>query len=106
METSSATAANAATKGAVRRRLPPNCGIEVFDLLDRLGVDAGREVLPAVVGNQEDNVAAVALAGDAGGDARERPRGGAGEDALLVEQLARPDERVAVGDDDLAIEQS
>src|SRR6185295_16228142 len=30
-----------------RARLPPNCGIEVFDLLDRLGVDAGGEVLPA-----------------------------------------------------------
>src|SRR5215217_654567 len=49
---------------ARERELPPHGRVEVFDLLDRLGVDAGGEVLPAVVGDQEDDVATVQLAGD------------------------------------------
>src|SRR5262249_42573944 len=88
-----------------RADLPPNRRVEVLDLLDRLRVDAGGEVLPAVVGDDEDDVAALELAGDAVGDRGDRTGGDAGEDALLVEQLLRPDDRVAVGDHDLAVEQ-
>ena len=36
---------------------------------------------------------------------RDRAGRDAGEHALLVEQLARPDDRVAVGDEDLAVQQ-
>src|ERR1700753_787490 len=89
-----------AAPGALSR-LPPDGGVEVLDLLEGLGVDAGGEVLPAVVGDQEDDVAGVELTGDAGGDAGDRA---AGEDALLLEELLRPDDRVAVGDHDFAVE--
>src|ERR1700744_287010 len=91
---------------ALRRRppLPPDGGVEILDLLERLRVDTGGEVLPAVVGDQEDDVAGVELTGDAGGDAGDGAAGDAGEDALLLEQLLRPDDRVAVGDHDFAVE--
>src|SRR4249920_1902464 len=84
--------------------LPPDGRVEVLDLLDRLRVDARGEVLPAVVGDQEDDVAALELAGDAGGDGGDGAGRDAGEDALLVEQALGPDDRVAVGDHDLAVE--
>ena len=70
-----------------------------------LGVDARGEVLPAVVADDEDDVALVQLVGDAHRDRGDRARGDAREEALLVEQLARPDDRVAVGDEDLAVQQ-
>src|SRR3954466_50083 len=57
--------------------LPPDRGIEVLDLLHRLGVDAARQVLPAVVADDEDDVALVQLAGDPHRDRRDR----AGRDA-------------------------
>src|ERR1044072_8459897 len=63
------------------RGLPPDGGVQVLYLVDRLRVDAGGEVLPAVVGDQEDDVAALELLGDAHGDARDRAGGDAGEDA-------------------------
>src|SRR3982751_6362044 len=85
--------------------LPPDGGVEVLDLLDRLRVDAGGEVLPAVVGDQEDDVAGVELTGDAMGDRGDRAGRDTGEDALLLEQFLGPDDRVAVVDHDLAVEQ-
>src|SRR6266480_84202 len=85
--------------------LPPNGGVQVRDLVHGLCVDARGEVLPAVVADDEDDVALVELAGDARGDRGDRPRGDTGEQAFLLEQLASPDDRVAVGDEDLAIEQ-
>src|SRR3954451_23425256 len=84
---------------------PPQRRLQRLDLLDRLGVDAARQVLPAVVGHDEHDVALVELARDAVRDARDGPRRDAGEHALLVEQLARPDDRVGVGDEDLAVQQ-
>src|SRR4051812_17852088 len=89
----------------MKLRLPPQRRLERLDLLDRLGVQAAREILPAVVGDDEDDVALVELPGDAVCDARDRARRDAGEDALLVEQLARPDDRVAAGDEDLPVQQ-
>src|SRR4051794_13710136 len=87
------------------RLLPPERRLQRLDLLDGLGVQAAGEVLPAVVGDDEDDVALVELGGDAVRDAGDRARGDAGEDALLVEQLARPEDRVVVGDEDLAVQQ-
>src|SRR6185437_6940406 len=84
---------------------PPNGGVEVLDLLDGQGVDAARQVLPAVVGDDEHDIALVQLAGDAHRHARDRAGGDAREDALLVEQLARPQDRVVIGYEDLAVEQ-
>src|SRR2546421_312541 len=86
--------------------LPPNGGVQVRDLVDREGVDPGGEVLPAVVADHEDDVALVELAGDAHRDRGDRARGDPGEQALLLEQLAGPDDRVPVGDEDLPVEQS
>src|SRR5712664_1900454 len=102
---SSSSRAGSMTMGRRRVRLPPDGRLEILDLVDRHGVDAAREVLPAVVGDHEDDVALVELAGDPHGDARDRAAGDSREQALLVEQPARPDDRVAVGDEDLAVEQ-
>src|ERR1035438_9082053 len=88
-----------------RAPLPPDGRLEVLDLVDRQSVDATREVLPAVVGDDEHDVPLLQLTGDPHGDARDRAAGDAREDALLIEQPARPDDRVAVGYEDLAIEQ-
>src|SRR3954454_835236 len=85
--------------------LPPDGRLEVLDLVDRERVDAAREVLPAVVGDDEHDVALVELACDAHRDARDRAAGDPGEDALLVEQSAGPHDRVVVGHEDLAVEQ-
>src|ERR1700692_2394182 len=85
--------------------LPPDGRVEILDLVDRQRVDAARQVLPAVIGDEEHDVALVQLARDPHGDARDRATGDAREDALLVEQPAGPDDRVAVGDEDLAVEQ-
>src|ERR1035437_8108936 len=85
--------------------LPPDRRLEVLDLVDLQRVDAAREVLPAVVADHEHDVALVELARDAHRDARDRATGDAREQALLVEQPARPHERVAVGHEDLAVQQ-
>src|SRR3954454_6740227 len=66
--------------------LPERAGFEdafVLELLDRLVVDARAEVLPAVVGGDEDDVALVQLARHAHADGRDRARGDAHEEALL-----------------------
>jgi hypothetical protein len=57
-------------------------------------VDARGEVPPAVVSDDEDDVAAVELAGDPDGDRGDRAGAHAGEEALLVEQPSRPGDRV------------
>src|SRR5436190_22794702 len=88
-----------------RGALPPNGGIYALELLDRLRVDAGGEVLPTVVRSDADHVALVELGGDAHGDRRDRAGGYAGEEPLLPEQALGPDDRVAVRDHDLAVEQ-
>src|SRR3954468_17546997 len=88
------------------RGSPPHGGVEILDLVDRTSVDARGQVLPAVVADDEHDVALVQLAGDAHRDRRDGARGDAGEDALLVEQPARPDDRVAVGDEDLPVQQA
>src|SRR5947207_10220024 len=74
---------------------PPDGRVQVLDLLQRQRVDAAGEVLPAVVGDHEHDVALVQLSRDAHGDAGDRAAGDAREDALLVEQLARPEDGVA-----------
>src|SRR5439155_12461975 len=84
---------------------PPYSRVNVFDLVDGQRVDAAREVLPAVVGHDEHDVALVQLAGDAHGDARDGAARDASEDALLIQQPACPRDRVAVGDEDLAVQQ-
>src|SRR3712207_4025292 len=76
-------------KGMVRF-LPPDGGVKVCDFVNGLGVDPAREVFPAVVADDEDDVALVQLVGDAHGDLRDRPAGDAREDPFLVEQLPRP----------------
>src|SRR4051794_12599795 len=86
--------------------LPPDRGVEVLDLLHGLGVDAARQELPAVVADDEDDVALVELARDAHRDRRDRAGRDAGEEALLVEQLARPHDGVVVRDEDLPVEQA
>src|SRR5690606_16798023 len=50
---------------------PPECRFEVLDLFDRLRVDAAGEVFPAVVADDEDDVALVHLVRDAHRDARD-----------------------------------
>src|SRR3954453_6647590 len=85
---------------------PPQRRFERLELVDGLGVQPAGEVLPAVVGDDEYHVALVELSCDAMGDPRDGARGDAGEDALLVQQPARPDDRVAVGDEDLAVEEA
>src|SRR6185437_16961809 len=59
--------------------LPPDGRVQVLDLLDGQRVDAAGEVLPAIVGDDEHDVALVQLAGDAHGDAGDRAGGHAGE---------------------------
>src|SRR5579859_3229137 len=54
--------------GSMSTRSPPHRRVQVLDLLDGKRVDAAREVLPAVVGDDEDDVALVELAGDTHGD--------------------------------------
>ena len=56
----------------VHARSPPDGGVEILDLVDRQRVDAARQVLPAVVGDDEDDVALVELTGDAHRHARDR----------------------------------
>src|SRR3954463_2836696 len=101
-------AGDATRRGARPRRagLPPDRGVEVLDLLHALRVDAARQVLPAVVAHDEDDVALVELARDAHGDRGDRPRRDAREQALLVEQLPRPHHGVVVRDEDLAVQQA
>src|SRR6516162_6316991 len=72
----------------MRKRSPPHGRVEVLDLIDRQRVDAAGQVLPAVVGDHEHDVALVELARDAHGDAGDGAAGHAGEDALLVQQPA------------------
>src|SRR2546421_5854579 len=96
---------SAGIPGGRRRGLPPHGRLEVLYLLDRERVDAAREVLPPVVGDHEHDVALVELPGDSHGDARYRTARDAGEQRLLVEQLAGPDDRILVGHEDLPVEQ-
>src|SRR5215208_5891874 len=68
------------------RSLPERPGLEhalCLQLVDRLRVDAGAEVLPAVIGRDEHHVAPVKLGRDARGDRRDRPARDAEEEALL-----------------------
>src|SRR5471032_1991176 len=69
-----------ASDSANAESLPPQRALEVLDLVEGPRVEAAREVLPAVVGDDEDDVALVELAGDPHGDARNRARGDARED--------------------------
>src|SRR4051794_32378264 len=85
--------------------LPPQRGFQSLNLFYRLGVDTTGQVLPPVVGDDEHHIALVHLARDAVRDAGDRTAGDAGEDALLVEQLAGPDDRVGVRDEDLPVQQ-
>src|SRR4051794_6516006 len=77
---------------AVITRSPPQGGLELLELFDGLRVQARGKIFPTVVGHDEDDVALVHLAGDAVRHARDRARRDAREDALLLEQLARPDD--------------
>src|ERR1700690_3229136 len=83
---------------------PPERVLEVLDLLERKRVKPARQVLPAVVGDDEHHVPLIELTGDPDGNARDRAGGHTGEDALLFEQPTRPSDRVAVGHEDLAVE--
>src|SRR5688500_6472139 len=67
--------------------LPPHRRVDALELVDRLRPQAGRPVLAAVVGNQEDDVALVELIRNAHRHRSDRARRHAGEDALLLEQL-------------------
>src|SRR5664280_3394787 len=77
-------------------RLPPHGGVEVRDLVDGQRVDAAREVLPAVVADDEHDVALVELAGDPDSDARDRAAGDAGEDPCLLYTSDAADEEDSV----------
>src|SRR3954451_22877435 len=77
----------------------------LLELLDRLRVDARAEVLPAVVGHHEDDVALVELARDPDRHAGDGAARDAHEEALLLEQLLGPDHRIEVRDEDLPVEQ-
>src|SRR5437899_11780457 len=84
---------------------PPDGRVKVLDLVHRQRVDAAGEVLPAVVGHDEHDVALIQLARDAHGDARDGTARDAREEALFVQQPARPRDRVAVGYEALAVQQ-
>src|SRR5690606_32237213 len=89
------------TKG---RGLRPELSLELLDGLLGGGrrVDAGGEVLPAAVGDDEDDVGAPALLqglpADAEGRVQGRSGGDAREDALLLEQLPGAGDRVGGAD--------
>src|ERR1700733_3009251 len=74
--------------------LPPDRRVQVLDLLDGQRVDDAGQILHAVVGADEHDVALVELARYAHGDARDGAAGHSREHALVVEQLARPHDRV------------
>src|SRR5205085_11245355 len=99
----------ARTRGRSRRdsrggRLPEGGRLErALELLERPRVDARAEVLPAVVGDDEDHVALVELVRRAHRDRGHGTRRDADEQALLGEQLLGPDDSVTVGDEDLAV---
>src|SRR3954454_2313572 len=76
-----------------------------LELFDRLRVNAGAQVLPAVVGRDEDDVALIDLARDAYRDRRYGAGGDAHEEALLLEQLLRPHDCVAIRHEDLPVQQ-
>src|SRR5437870_3870073 len=65
---------------------PPDGRVKVLDLVHRQRVDAAGEVLPAVVGHDEHDVALIQLARDAHGDARDGTARDAREEALFVQQ--------------------
>src|SRR3954452_22600321 len=88
------------------RGSPPHGGVEILDLVDRTSVDARGQVLPAVVADDEHDVALVELAGDPHGDRRDRAGRDAGEQDLLVEEPARPDDGVVVRDEDLPVQEA
>src|SRR5688572_5975552 len=88
--------------------LPERAALEgalLLELLDRLVVDTRAQVLPAVVGSDEDDIALVELLRHAHADRGDRAGGHAYEEALLLHQLLRPDDRVAVRDEDLPVQQ-
>src|SRR3954447_22494183 len=89
----------------IRTALPPNGGVDRFQLVDRLRPEARRQVLVAAVGDDEDDVPLVELARDASRDRGDRAGRHAREDALFVEELLGPDDPVAVRDEDLPVEQ-
>src|SRR5204862_7599110 len=81
--------------------LPPNGRVDALALFDRLRPQAGRHVLVATVGDDEDDVPLVQLARDPGGDRRDCARRDAREDPLLEEQLPCPVDAVPVRNEDL-----
>src|SRR5689334_14862620 len=89
----------------IRTELPPDGRVHGLQLVDGLRPEARRHVLVAAVGDDEDDVALVELARDPGRHRGDRAGGDAGEDALLVEELLRPDDPVAVRHEDLPVEQ-
>src|SRR2546423_14632360 len=77
----------------------------LLELLDRLRVDARAEVLPAVVGHDEHDVALVELGRHAVRHARDRAARDSHEEPLLLEQLLGPDHRIEIRHEDLPVEQ-
>src|SRR3954449_7538525 len=77
----------------------------LLELLDRLRVDARAEVLPAVVGHDEHDVALVELVRDTHRHTRDGAARDAHEEALLLEQLLGPDHGIEVRHEDLPVEQ-
>src|SRR6188472_2821002 len=91
-----------------RRALPERGPLERpigLELFERLRIDTRGEVLPAAVGEDRDHVPAVDLRCHAVRDRSHCAARDAGEDSLLLDQLLRPNDCVAVGDEDLSVEQ-
>src|SRR5579875_3268720 len=96
----------ASNSALIRTPLPPDGRVEIgLQLVQRSGVDPAGEVLPPLVGDDEDYVALLQLFGDPHRHPGNRPRGGAGKQPFLLKQLAGEADRVLVGDKDLPVEQ-
>src|SRR6476469_7598377 len=84
--------------------LPPDGGVEVLDLVHWQRVDAGGEVLPSVVTDDEDDVARIHLVRKSHCDRGDGAARDPCEETFLVEQLPCPDDRVTIGDEDLPVQ--
>src|SRR3954452_796908 len=108
------TRTRACTRSSPRRRTRPTRTSSLpearllerlLEFLDRLRVDARAEVLPAVVGHDEHDIALVELARDPHRHAGDGAARDAHEEALFLEQLLGPDHGIEVRDEDLQVEQ-
>src|SRR5207237_8911735 len=95
-----------ARRAGDRPRVPEGSRVErVLELLERPRADARAQVLPAVVGDDEDHVALLELVLGANRDRGDGTRRDTDEQPLVGEQPLGPDHGVAVRDEDLSIQQ-